>query len=321
MNFVNLKYFMAVVQEMSFSKAAQKLYLSQQALSGHIHRLEEECGTQLFERSPKLRLTYAGVCVAKHAAQILDLEEQMVVQLSDIANLRSGHLSVGTSHTRGRVLLPDIIPAYLNRYPTIELTMHTGITQELEGMLIDGSLDLLVGFPPFHSQSIQCIPVRKERLCLVVPKSLMAQKFANPDGAAAHFMRSGVDIAAFCDMPFVMMKRGRVHDMAFRYFSSHNITPNIILQHSDLETLLGLCLHGAGLTFSFESSARKAIMMSEQNKADAAYLFFFQDSSMETELVIAYNNDRYLSRAANDFILLAQEVFTPDFPSHMKRAD
>ena len=173
MNFQNLKYFLTVAREMSYTKAAEKLYLSQQALNGHIRRLEAECGTPLFERTPKLRLTYAGKCVAEHAERIIDLENQMTIQLSDIINLRSGHLSIGTSYARGRIFLPEVLPIFTQRFPTIELTLHTGISNELEKLLLDGDLDLLVGFPPFASEQIQTVHVIWEQLCLVVPKSIL----------------------------------------------------------------------------------------------------------------------------------------------------
>lgn len=309
MNFVNLKYFLVVVQEMSFSKAAQKLYLSQQALSGHIRRLESECGTPLFERNPKLRLTYAGTCVARLASQIIDLETQMSSQLSDIANLRSGHLSIGASQTRGRVFFPEILPTYVQRYPNVELTMHAAITSTLESMLLDGELDLMLGFLPFSNDLIESVPLINERLCIVVPHKIMADKFPSPRNVAAHFTQHGADISVFADQPFLMLKQGRARDMAFRYMSKCRISPHVILEYADLETLLALCFHGMGLTFTYESFAKKALIGNEQITQGNTYIFPLNDAAFETKLAIAYHKERYLSKAASDFIMLAQELF------------
>lgn len=311
MNFVNLKYFLVVAQEMSFTKAAQKLYLSQQALSGHIRRLEAECGTALFERSPKLKLTYAGTCVAQHAVKIIDLEGQMAVQLSDITNLRSGHLSIGTSHARGRVFLPEVLPLYAQRYPTIELTLHTGISRHLEQMLLDGELDILIGFPPFNDRMIETIRVVKERLCLVVPHNIMEGKFPNMRTVATHFIQQGADISAFSDQPFLMMRKGnRVRDMADQFLSKHEITPEVLIESADIETLLGLCARGMGPTFSFETFAQKVLLNAQNSNGGGAYIFPFQDSDLESEIVMAFHKERYQSKAAKDFVALTQEVFS-----------
>ena len=133
-----LRYFVTVAREMSISKAAAKLYLSPQAVSSHIQRLEEECETPLFERSTRqLRLTYAGERVLEHAQKILENEEEMMTELSDIANLRTGRLSLGTSQIRGRVILPDLLTAYMRQYPSVRIITHNGITEELESMLAE----------------------------------------------------------------------------------------------------------------------------------------------------------------------------------------
>lgn len=310
MNFTNLKYFLVVAQEKSFSKAAQKLYLSQQSLSGHIHRLELECGTPLFERSPKLRLTYAGICVERLASQIIDLEEQMNTQLSDISNLRSGHLSIGASQTRGRVFFPEILPSYTQHYPTVEINLHAAITSVLENMLIDGELDLMFGFLPFQNEAIKAVPLLNERLCLVVPENIMAQKFPNTRGVVAHFMEHGADISAFSDQPFLMLKRGRARDMAMRFLAKHEIKPCIILEYVDLETLLSLCFHGMGVTFTYESFAKRVLISKEYLSRGSAYVFPLNDEELETKLAIAYHRNRYLSKAASDFIALSQEIFS-----------
>ena len=105
--------------------------MSPQAVSSHIQRLEEECETPLFERSTRqLRLTYAGERVLEHAQKILENEEEMMTELSDIANLRTGRLSLGTSQIRGRVILPDLLTAYMRQYPSVRIITHNGITED-----------------------------------------------------------------------------------------------------------------------------------------------------------------------------------------------
>lgn len=309
MNFQNLSCFLMVVREMNYARAAEKLYLSQQALNGHIRRLEAECGTPLFERSPKLRLTYAGACVAKHAEQILDLEKQMEIQLSDIINLRSGRLSIGTSYARGRIFLPEVLPIYAQRYPTIELSLKTGISRDLEKLLLDGDLDLLIGFPPFVSDQIETVHVMRERLCLVVPDRLMEAQFSNPRTVSNHFATQGADIAAFQNCPFLMMCQGnRVRDIADQFLNANHIQLRVLLESADIETLLRLCSCGMGITFSFESFAQKTLAGSAK-AGEKIHIFPLLFPDLTKEIVIAFHKNRYQSKAAKDFIALTTEIF------------
>ncbi len=310
MNFANLRYFVTVAEEMSISKAAARLYLSPQAVSSHIQRLEEECETPLFERNTRqLRLTYAGERVLEHAKRILDNEEEMRTELSDIANLRSGHLSLGTSQIRGRVILPDLLTAYMRQYPTVKITTHNGITEELESMLVNGTLDLQIGFLPFQSKLIQSVILGQERLCLIISHKLMQEYFPNPKAAAALIKKNGLDLNAFRNVPFILQKKGRILNMVSKYFEEIKFQPRVILEHSDLETLLILACDGLGATFSFESNAQKIGGVKQFVESGEVFVFPFQGDDAIAELAISYNKERYLSKTAQDFITLAKERY------------
>ena len=109
-NFQHLKYFLMVAEELNITRAAERLYISQQSLSNHIGNLERELDVKLFTRSPKLSLTYAGGLLVDTATQILDLHSQYLSKVSDINKQYLGVLRVGISHTCGLALLPDILP-------------------------------------------------------------------------------------------------------------------------------------------------------------------------------------------------------------------
>jgi len=307
MNFVNLRYFVTVAEEMSITKAAAKLYLSPQAVSSHIQRLEEECETPLFERNTRqFRLTYAGERVLEHARRILENEEEMRTELSDIANLRSGHLSIGTSQIRGRVILPELLTAYMRQYPTVKITTHNGITEELESMLVNGTLDLQIGFLPFQSKLIQSEILERERLCLMIPYKLMQEYFPNPRAAAAIILKNGLDLTAFKDVPFILQKKGRILNMVTRYFEDLKIQPRVILEHSDLETLLCMSCNGLAATFSFESNTQKIGGVRQCVENGDVFVFPFSGDDAIAEMAISFNKERYLSKTAQDFIQLAK---------------
>jgi DNA-binding transcriptional LysR family regulator len=115
-----------VAEELNITKAAQRLFISQQALSNHIRHLEKYYETRLFNRTPALELTYAGARLVKAATKILDLHRQIRNEIDDINHHRRGKLQLGISHTRGRAFLPDILPQFKMDHPLVEITLEEG---------------------------------------------------------------------------------------------------------------------------------------------------------------------------------------------------
>lgn len=103
-NFLNLEYFLVAAEELNFTKAAKKLFISQQSLSNHISNMEKEFDVILFNRTTPLTLTYAGQALKAKARQMLELRDETYRELSDIKDFSVGQLTLGLSHTRGRVI-------------------------------------------------------------------------------------------------------------------------------------------------------------------------------------------------------------------------
>ncbi len=100
-NFLNLEYFLAAAEELNITRAAKRLYISQQSLSNHISNLEKEFDVQLFNRTTPLTLTYAGRALKQRAKQLLELKDETYRQLADIKDFTTGQISIGVSHTTG----------------------------------------------------------------------------------------------------------------------------------------------------------------------------------------------------------------------------
>ena len=98
--------------------------------------------------------------------------------------------------------------------------------------------------------------------------------------------------------------------MIDRYLAKHQIDPKIILEHSDLETLLELSVRGIGLSFCFESYLRQPLFNVKDQEDSRPYVFPLLDPELKSTLVLAYHQKRYLSKAAKDFIALTQEIFS-----------
>lgn len=309
MNFRNLKYFLVVAEELNISKAAEKLFITQQSLSNHISRLEQELGTPLFSRSPSLSLTYAGAQLVKTATQIIDYERQIVTEMDDIRNLRRGELRIGISHTCGRAILPDVLPQYLAAHPNVEISLIEGNSSELEGILKHGRADLIIGFTPILLEAIETVPLLADQLILVVPRKFTQQIF----GDKTEFMRGkfseSADLKPYVNSPFILLKKGnRVRSIFDEYVSRIDFTPRIILETESTETAYALAERGMGMAIypSLFFDRIHAALRSEPN-LDVDF-FPLRDPATSSMLVIAYSRERYLPNAARDFIQLCQDT-------------
>ena len=117
----NLRYFLTAAEELSITKAAKKLFISQQCLSEHIQKLEKHYNTKLFYRSPRLSLTPSGEAMVRALNQIQIIENSLMEEINENSLLQYGAINLGIIQTRATLLLPHIIPKFYSRYPNIKI--------------------------------------------------------------------------------------------------------------------------------------------------------------------------------------------------------
>lgn len=311
MNFQNLEYFIAAAEGESISKAAEKIHISQQALSGHIMRLEEELGCVLFERRPAFQLTYSGKCFLKTARSILDMQHQAQILLADINNNRRGDLRIGVSHTRGQAILPLLLPDFSRMYPLVDLSITEASTAELEKNLEDGLIDIMIGFMPVMLDSAEVTPLIRDRLLLVLPKTLLTNEFGSRTEEICRNYHKHPDISLFKDLPFILLKKGeRIRTIADREFASHNITPKIRIETRNIQTAFSLAAEEMGVCICPEMYLNSIYTASGANdsyvRKKVVLLPLLGDDKYDT-IGIGYNRSRYLSHIAADFIKMSVE--------------
>ena len=251
MNLQNMEYFLAVAEEGNITRAAKRLHISQQALSNSIARLESELGCRLFERRQGLELTYGGRQYRQAAERILDIQKQTEALLHDINGNVRGELRVGISHTRGQALLPLVLPSFMEKYPQVELSVLEGDTRTLEEHLERGDIDVLIGFAPFRLEGAVARTLMRDRLFLVLPRTLLQKRLPTPgqaEACLAQFAKTH-DLGLFRDYPFVLLKEGeRIRTIADRLFRERGFQPQIRIETRNMQTAVALAAEGVGLT-------------------------------------------------------------------------
>ena len=155
MNLRQLKIFQAVSREKSMSATAEKLHITQPAISQTISNLEEELEVKLFERlNRSLVLTNTGQILLDYSTRILNLVEEAEQTISDISNLEKGRLRIGASMTIGTYLLPPILNQFHDQYPELEIKFIIDNTEVIERMVLENEIDLGLVEGPTPNQNI-----------------------------------------------------------------------------------------------------------------------------------------------------------------------
>ncbi len=166
-----LRYFVAVAQTGSFSRAAEQCHVSQPALSQQIQKLERSLGHRLFNRLGKrAALSEAGKVLLQQARQILTMLENAERQVKDFDQLAHGQLAVGAIPTVAPYVLPDVLQTYVRRFPQVELLIHEDLTAHLVEAVGIGELDLALVALPIADPRLVCEALFTEPLLLALPK-------------------------------------------------------------------------------------------------------------------------------------------------------
>src|SRR5215468_5349408 len=167
----HLRYFLAVVETLHFSKAAERLGMAQPPLSQQIRRLEQIIGHRLFDRTTRgVKLTLAGQLLAERARGTIDKVHDDLAQVRRLGRGEEGTLTVGFSGSVMFTQLPAAIEAYRRRYPKVELRLRELTTHAQIPALLDGTLDLAFLRDGDPTEGIQMSTVLQEPYVAVLPE-------------------------------------------------------------------------------------------------------------------------------------------------------
>lgn len=308
-NFLNLEYFLVAAEELNFTKAAKRLYISQQSLSNHIANLEKEFDIALFHRTTPLTLTYAGQVLKQHTREMLNLREETYHEIADIKDFTTGQLTIGLSHTRGRKLLPEILPIYTKQFPNIQLQLLEGNSSQLDASLLHGDVDLIIGMLPFRVENIETVPICEEDILLAVTDGLLETIFPGRLHEIKEQLNSNPDLSFLEPCPFLLINPGnRVRIIADEIFEEAQITPKIILETENIETAIALAAKGMGITFYPKMFLSKSDHFQRiMNKHSGLNFYSLNHHKAHGTLAIGYHKGHYMSQATKEFIRIAKE--------------
>ncbi|HBP48456.1 transcriptional regulator CynR [Pseudomonas sp. FSL R10-0056] len=216
----HIKYFLAVAQHHSFTKAAAALHVSQPALSQQVRQLEESLSAQLFDRSGRTtRLTDAGEVYLRYARRASQELEEGKRAIHDVGDLSRGALRVALTPTFTTYLVGPLVEAFHSRYPNITLNLREIAQEQMEELLLADELDVGIAFEDGHSQDIETQPLLIEALALVVGERhpLAGQSAIDLDALSAESL-------------ILLSEEFATREQIDRYCRQHNITPRVKME-------------------------------------------------------------------------------------------
>lgn len=176
MDLLQLEHLLAIVEERTFTRAAERVCRTQPAVSQSIKKLEEELGAPLFARDVhEVSLTEAGRVIADYARRMVRLRDEALRQVTELKALKAGTLAIAAHESAAVYLLPGPLRAYLQKYPDIKVGIYRSRLNEIPRQVMDREVD--VGFvkdePAFHE--LQWVDVHSdEMLCVASPRHPLA---------------------------------------------------------------------------------------------------------------------------------------------------
>lgn len=312
--FKKSRYVLAVYREGSFTRAAEKLYISQPCLSTAIKQLERELGSPLFERTSSAVLpTELGLEYIRTAEKIIELEDGFSEHIEKLSSLSRGALRVGGSNYVSAYILPRAVDAFTKLYPSVTVSLTEKSSTELMPMLQSGDIDVIAD--SFDREPDGCImhPLSSERILLAVPSRFECNKEISHLGATPLELFEGkkscselriVSADHFKNEKFILLKSGHsMHSHAMDVFRRAGFTPEVPMYLDQLSTSYFLASQGNGCCFVTDTVFR-------HHRFDDDILLYNVGGGYRT-LGLAYRNHALASPAITKFIEICKLEISP----------
>lgn len=307
--FKRFHYVQMVYREQSFTRAAEKLFISQPSLSAAIKKTEDEIGSPLFERGTPVRLTETGREYLRIGEQITRLQHDFSAFLEDQDTLARGSLSISGSNYVCSYILPRLVSRFSEEFPHVAVSLLENNTLGLQELLQSDETDLMLDSFEIPPETLTCYPLRRERIMLAIHRDRpVNEQFKDiritPSQLYHHesLPDTPVSVKHFKDEKFILLKTGHdMHRQAMRAFKRSDINPQIAFSLDQLMSSFALAASGVGAAFVSDTLLRSHAF------PDDVYLYPVLESEPRT-LSIAHKKSRYCSRAMQEFIKVAQEL-------------
>ncbi|ADG07503.1 LysR substrate-binding domain-containing protein [Kyrpidia tusciae] len=288
MEYLNLRrlyVFQTVAKHLSFSRAADELYLSQPAVSQHIRLLEEYFDVELFEQSgKKIVLTEAGLYLKDAANQLFKQLEAIHQTVRDIRSHHIGSLKIAADTTAGAFVVPPFLHQFHDLYPRVNIKLDVGNRSMVLQRLVRREVDLAVMGYPRVPANLKADPFKDNPLVVIAPPDHPLTREAN------------IPLDRLMEEPFLMRERGSgTRSTVEMFFDKHGLAPRITMELGSIAAIKEAVASGLGLSIVSEAAVRTELEVGKLTVLSVDHLPIMR------KWYVVYADERSLSPFATIF--------------------
>ncbi len=296
MDFDQLEIFLEVARLSSFSRAAEKRFRTQPAISSQIRALEEEVGARLLDRSGgRVSVTAAGKLFFKYAEETIERRKTILTEIAETERVPRGEIVVGANEGTCLHVLPEVFAQFKRDYPNVSVSIKRSDYARILESILENAVDFGFVSLPVTDNRLEAQMIHRDHLvAITAPKHPLASK-------------KSVTVAEIAVYPLVLPKLGHTRDALDALFYDHHMKPNVAMELDSSELLKRFVAAGVGVGFIARSNIEEDI------RAKALVALTLADIQIRRDLALVSRKDKSLSRAARAFmdIALNQNNFAP----------
>jgi DNA-binding transcriptional LysR family regulator len=304
----HLRYFLAVAEHSSFTRAAEAVHVSQPSLSVQIAALEEEVGVPLFDRlGRRVILTEAGQILREHAERVVHDLESGVQAIHELKGAERGRLTIGALSTVNSYLIPPLVSRFRRKFPNVSLHVQGRPSSDIIEDVLAARLDMGVCLLPVSDSRLAWQRLFDETLCLVAPT-----------GAALSSSR--LRMRELAKLPLVLMPADYcLRKMIDAECRQAGVRPQVSVEMTSPDGILEAVRQGAGFTIL------PTLFVRHHVKGGGLRMVALRDPVPKHPVGLIHRANRHLGLAAREFIRLCRDtladfdVHAPDGPSRSPR--
>jgi len=299
-NLNHLRIFYYAVKHQNFTKAAERLFISQPAVTSQIKAFEDQLNIKLFyKRGRKVYPTAESEILFEYARKVFDSEAEFENVVEEMQGLKRGVLRIGAAKAYARYLLPTLISSFLHYYPYVQIKVDEGSSMELVNNLLEFKNDIAIIVKTVENKNIHFEPFLRSELVLIVAPD---HPFARKESIYFSDMRAE---------KLVMKEVGSATRMLVDdLFAKHECVPNILMETSNSEFIKQMVRQGEGLAFLSRPSVQAEI--SEKTLGSVS----IKESKMFMDANIVYVANRNYTNVVSAFLDFTGKLVPKGSPLH-----
>jgi DNA-binding transcriptional LysR family regulator len=291
MDFDQLETFISVARLLSFSRAADKRFRTQPAISSQIRLLEEEVGAKLLDRSGgKVSLTASGKVFLKFSEELLESRKAMLAGIAETERVPRGEIVVGANEGTCLHILPEVFAEFKKQYPDVNISITRSDYARILESVIDNSVDFGVVSLPVDDTRLKVVLIHRDELIIIAPPQHPLAK------------KKAATVSEVTKFPLVVPKGGHTRDALENLFFERKLKPRYTMELDSSELLKRFVAADAGVGFIARSNVLEDV------RANSLVTISVSDATIRRDLALVFRKDKALSRAALAFIDVAVRI-------------